>query len=45
MMDENERLRGDISSGRDKEQNLTSELEELKNKITNIDSKVTFHTL
>ena len=40
MMDENEKLRGDISSGRDREQALGSELEELRNKITNIDSKV-----
>ena len=40
MMDENEKLRGDITSGRDREQALGSELEELRNKITNIDSKV-----
>ncbi|KAF6021285.1 EVI5L [Bugula neritina] len=39
LMDENERLRGDISSGKEREQTLGNEVEELRNKIADIESK------
>ena len=39
-MDENEKLRTEISTNKEKEHSLSNELSDLKNKITNMDSKV-----
>ena len=41
LMDENERLRVEISANREREQSLANELADLKNKVVDIDSKVT----